>query len=37
MIQAGEEIGQLRDVLLDVAEFQKKQAFLHLAILSFLL
>jgi type II secretory pathway component PulF len=25
MVQAGEEIGQLRDVLLDVAEFQKKQ------------
>lgn len=25
MIQAGEEIGNLRDVLLDVAEFQKKQ------------
>ncbi|MBF0490411.1 MAG: type II secretion system F family protein [Candidatus Omnitrophica bacterium] len=25
MVQAGEEIGHLRDVLLDVAEFQKKQ------------
>ncbi len=25
MIQAGEEIGNLRDVLLDIAEFQKKQ------------
>jgi len=25
MVQAGEEIGHLRDVLLDIAEFQKKQ------------
>lgn len=29
MVQAGEEIGHLRDVLLDVAEFQKKQQDLY--------